>query len=321
MLPTLAWPVEGSRRIPGWIYTDPAIYAREQERIFGGRSWNYIGLTSEIPRAGDFLQTYVGEHPVVAVRDRDGRIRVFVNRCTHRGSQFCLEPRGHANSSYVPIISGRSSWMAGSKSVPFSRGIRGKGGMSECFDPSRHGLEQLTVTERHGVILASYANDVEPIEEYLGPTILSYFDRVCDGRPLEVIGTMRHRLAANWKLQVENLKDTAHAALMHAFFVKFGIWRNDQNTEIKVGAHGASSVLVSTGSFRSVGSNEAITPDFDLEDKRMVTYQPEFEHGSTAILTIWPNLIILQNMNSSGHAACQTRWPERLHQILDFLWL
>jgi len=318
MQSTLAWPVEESRRVPAWLYTDPSIYAREQERIFGGRSWNYVGLTSEIPRPGDFLQTYVGENPVVVVRDRDSRIRVFVNRCTHRGSQFCIEPRGHADLFICPYHQWTFDLDCTIKGVPFRRGIRGKGGMSDCFDPSQHALEQLTVAERHGVIFASYAKDLEPIEEYLGPTILSYFDRVCDGRPLQVIGTMQHRLAANWKLQVENLKDTSHAALLHAFFVKFGIWRNDQNTEIKVGARGASSVLVSTGSFQPVayGSNEAITPDFDLEDKRMVTYQPEFEHTTTAILTIWPNLIVLQNMNMlamrhvrpAGPNACIKSW-------------
>jgi anthranilate 1,2-dioxygenase large subunit/salicylate 5-hydroxylase large subunit len=190
--------------------------------------------------------------------------------------------------------------------------------MSECFDPAQHGLEQLRVAERHGVIFASYAKDVEPLEDYLGPTILSYFDRVCDGRPLQVIGTMRHRVNANWKLQVENLKDTVHAALLHAFFVRFGIWRNDQNTEVKVGPRGGSSVLVSTASFRPVAtaSNEAITPDFDLEDKRIIAYQREFEHGTGAILTIWPNLIILQQLNllamrhvrPAGPNACIKSW-------------
>jgi anthranilate 1,2-dioxygenase large subunit/salicylate 5-hydroxylase large subunit len=318
MQSTLAWPAEESRRVPGWVYSDPSIYAREQERIFGGRSWNYVGLTSEIPRPGDFLQTYVGERPVVVDRDQAGKIRVFVNRCTHRGSQFCIEPRGHADSFICPYHQWTFDLEGSLKGVPFRRGIGGKGGMSDCFDPAQHGLEQLTVAERHGVIFASYAKDIEPLETYLGPTILAYFDRVCDGRPLEVIGTMRHRIAANWKFQIENLKDTVHAALLHAFFVKFGIWRNDQNTEVKVGARGASSVLVSTASFKSAAaaSNEAITPDFDLEDKRIIAYQPEFEHGTGAILTMWPNLIILQQLNllamrhvrPAGPNACIKTW-------------
>jgi anthranilate 1,2-dioxygenase large subunit/salicylate 5-hydroxylase large subunit len=299
MQSTRTWPVEGSRRVPAWLYTDASIYALEQARIFAGRSWNYVGLTAEVPRSGDFLQTYVGETPVVAVRDHESRIRVFVNRCTHRGSQFCLEPRGNASAFTCPYHQWTFDLQGTLKGIPFRRGIGGKGGMSECFDPSRHGLEQLEVAERHGVIFASHAKDVEPIEDYLGPTILSYFDRVCDGRPLQVIGTMRHRVHANWKLQVENLKDTTHAALLHAFFVRFGIWRSDQSTEVKVGPRGGSSVLVSTASFRPVSDagDEAVTPDFDLEDKRIIAYQPEFAHGTGAILTIWPNLIILQQLN------------------------
>ncbi|HVA14326.1 MAG TPA: Rieske 2Fe-2S domain-containing protein [Stellaceae bacterium] len=318
MQSTLTWPVEGSRRAPAWIYTDPSIYAREQERIFGGRSWNYVGLTAEIPQSGDFLQSYVGETPVVVVRDRESRIRVFVNRCTHRGSQFCLEPHGNARAFTCPYHQWTFDLEGALTGIPFRRGIRGKGGMSECFDPLRHGLEKLAVAERNGVIFASYAKDVEPIEDYLGPAILSYFDRVCDGRSLQVIGRMRHRVHANWKLQVENLKDTTHAALLHAFYVKFGIWRSDQNTEVKVGPQGGSSVLVSTASFRPVADagDEAATPDFDLEDKRLIAYQREFERGTGAILTIWPNLIILQQLNllamrhvrPDGPNACIKSW-------------
>ncbi|HEY3918527.1 MAG TPA: Rieske 2Fe-2S domain-containing protein [Stellaceae bacterium] len=315
---TLPWPVEGSRRVPAWVYTDAANYALEQERIFGGRSWNYVGLTSEVPRPGDFLRTYVGETPVVVVRDHDSRIRVFVNRCTHRGSQFCLAARGNATAFTCPYHQWTFDLAGALKGVPFRRGIGGKGGMSECFDPAHHGLQQLAVAERNGVIFASHANDVEPLEDYLGPTILSYFDRVCDGRPLQVIGTMRHRVEANWKLQVENLKDTIHAALLHAFFVRFGIWRSDQSTEVKVSPRGRSSVLVSTASFRPVAAaaDEAVTPEFDLEDKRIIAYQREFEHGTGAILTIWPNLIILQQLNllamrhvrPAGPNACIKSW-------------
>jgi phenylpropionate dioxygenase-like ring-hydroxylating dioxygenase large terminal subunit len=54
------WPKEGISRIPYWVYTDPEIYAREQERIFCGRSWAYVALEAEIPAAGDFKRTSIG---------------------------------------------------------------------------------------------------------------------------------------------------------------------------------------------------------------------------------------------------------------------
>src|SRR5262245_43707871 len=66
------WPKEGISRIPYWVYTDPGVYAREQERIFCGRSWAYVALAAEIPMAGDFKRTSIGDKPVVVVRDEAG---------------------------------------------------------------------------------------------------------------------------------------------------------------------------------------------------------------------------------------------------------
>jgi len=190
--------------------------------------------------------------------------------------------------------------------------------MSACFAPEQHGLEELNVAQRNGAVFASFASDVEPLEQYLGPAILSYFDRVCDGRALRVIGTMRHRVHANWKLQIENLKDPFHAALLHSFFVTFGIWRSDQETEIKVDGHGRHSVLVSTASFRQNTADKPATTraEFRLKDSRIIDHEREYEHGTGAILTVWPNLIVLQQLNClamrhvrpDGPDACIKTW-------------
>ena len=61
------WPEGGSSRIPNWVYTDPEIFAREQQRIFAGPSWLYVCLESEIPNPGDFKRSRLG-----AGRDRRG---------------------------------------------------------------------------------------------------------------------------------------------------------------------------------------------------------------------------------------------------------
>lgn len=317
----LHWPSEGARRVPAAVYTDRAIYEREQERIFRGRTWNYVGLASEVPNPGDFVQAHVGETPVVLVRDRSGTVRVFVNRCTHRGAQFCHRHSGNAKVFTCPYHAWSFSLEGDLVGLPYRRGINGEGGMSACFDAAEHGLEQLAVAQRHGVVFASYAKDMEPLEEYLGPGILAYFDRVCDGRPLRVIGTMRHRVHANWKLQIENVKDTIHAAILHSFFTLFGIWRADQRTEVKVDESGRNSVLVSTASFKHAsgepsGAAPAASSSFNLEDRRLVAYQREFEQGTGAVMTIWPNLIFLQQLNClamrhvrpDGPDACVKTW-------------
>ena len=85
------WPKEGISRVPYWIYSDPKIYEKEQEVIFSGPSYSYVGLEAEIPKPGDFRRTTIGDKPVVVARDMEGGINVVVNRCAHRGVEFCYK--------------------------------------------------------------------------------------------------------------------------------------------------------------------------------------------------------------------------------------
>src|ERR1700684_149066 len=80
------WPAEGVSRIPDWVYTSEEIHRLEQERIFRGRTWNFVGLEVEIPNPGDFRRSFVGDTPVVVSRRNDGTIAAFQNRCAHRGA-------------------------------------------------------------------------------------------------------------------------------------------------------------------------------------------------------------------------------------------
>ena len=55
--PGYSWPEEGISRVPYWVYTDPEVYELEQQKIFRGPTWNYLGLEAEVPNAGDFKST------------------------------------------------------------------------------------------------------------------------------------------------------------------------------------------------------------------------------------------------------------------------
>ena len=74
----LVWPEGGNTRIPYQIYSDPAIFRLEMDRIFAGAGWSYVGLEIEIPNPGDFKVTRVGDRSVVITRDEHGEIRGFV---------------------------------------------------------------------------------------------------------------------------------------------------------------------------------------------------------------------------------------------------
>ncbi len=49
------WPKEGVSGIPFWVYTDPEVYRRQHKGIFGGKSWNYMGLVAEVLDPGAII--------------------------------------------------------------------------------------------------------------------------------------------------------------------------------------------------------------------------------------------------------------------------
>src|SRR4051794_7000446 len=90
---TLAWPEEGVARVPFQVFSDPAIYAAEQERIFRGPVWHFLCLEVEIPNKGDIRTSWLGETPIIVTRDGEGNVHAMINRCAHKGALVCLKER------------------------------------------------------------------------------------------------------------------------------------------------------------------------------------------------------------------------------------
>src|ERR1700745_905546 len=70
-------------RVHRRLYTDPAIFEGEMERIFGA-AWIYVGHESQIRNPGDYARTFIGRKPVVLVRDTEGEVRAIHNKCAAR---------------------------------------------------------------------------------------------------------------------------------------------------------------------------------------------------------------------------------------------
>jgi salicylate 5-hydroxylase large subunit len=322
-----AWPGEGTSRVPFWAYTREDLYKKELDRLFYNGHWCYVGLEAEIPNPGDFRRTVVGERSVIMVRDMDGGVNVVENVCAHRGMRFCRERHGHAKDFFCPYHQWNYSLKGDLQGVPFLRGVKqeGKvnGGMPKEFKVADHGLTKLKVAVRGGVVFASFDHGVESFEEFLGPTILHYFDRVFDGRKLQILGYRRQRIPGNWKLMQENIKDPYHPGLLHTWFSTFGLWRADNKSELKMDDKFRHAAMISTRG--QGGKNAEVVAGVDsfkdqmkLNDPRLLDIVPEpWWGGPTAVMTtIFPSVIIQQQVNSVSTRHIQPSG----HGSFDFVW-
>jgi salicylate 5-hydroxylase large subunit len=320
------WGEAPTSRVPGWVYTDPDVYRQELERFFYKGHWCYVGLECEVPEPGDFKRTTVGERSVVLVRDLQGSLRVVENRCAHRGVAFCRERHGRVKDFVCPYHQWNYNLKGELIGLPFRRGVKAEGGVQGGMPPDfklqDHGLTQLQVATRGGAVFASFDADVEPFEDYLGPEVLHFYDRVFHGRQLELLGYNRQRIPANWKLMQENIKDPYHPGLLHTWFVTFGLWRADQKSRMVMDRHhrhacmasrrndgGAASITQGVTSFRA---------DMTLQDDRLLDVVPEdWWQGHTVVMTtLFPSVIIQQQVNSLSTRHIKPVAPG----VFDFVW-
>ena len=130
------WPAGGFTSAPYWVYSDPDVYAREQEVIFRGRSWHYLGLEAEVPEPGSYKNTYMGDANVLLTRAEDGSLNAMLNRCAHRGNMVCREAFGKVQKLHCVYHSWNYNLKGDLTFVAFRNGLRGEGGLPADFDPA-----------------------------------------------------------------------------------------------------------------------------------------------------------------------------------------
>ena len=310
----VAWEQNDYSRSPYRLFHDPLVYELEQQRIFRGAVWNYLCLEAEIPKPGDFRTTWLGETPVLISRGMKGEIFACENRCAHRGALVRREAGGN-DSSHTCIYHRWNYHLNGElRGVPFQRGIKNQGGMSEDFDKSCHGLGKLKVATYRGVVFGSFSDKAEPLEQYLGPLITGHLDMVMQ-RPIEVLGYQRQRIMGNWKMYNENLRDTYHASLLHEFLVTFGLDRATQRGGVEMDArhrHNITYTYMGTDSDAEAaelyGQQNLRADRLALEDTSMLRYQKEFDDGrSMATSAVFPNVAFARFNNTMATRQIQPK--------------
>ncbi|MCD2191573.1 aromatic ring-hydroxylating dioxygenase subunit alpha [Actinomycetospora soli] len=298
------WP-EGLTRIPYWVFQRDDVFADELEHVFRGPHWSYLCLEADIPEVGDYRATFIGDQPVVVARDVDGEVYAFENRCAHRGALLALDDRGNT-TDFTCVYHGWSYNLQGDLTgVAFENGVGGRGGMPPSFCKQAHSPRKLRLAQLHGLVFGSLSDEVPDIEDYLGEEISSRIERVLGGRTPVVLGRFTQALPNNWKLYMENVKDSYHASILHLFFTTFEINKLSMRGGIIVsegGGHHVSFSAIDREAERDRAYAEAgirSDSEYSLADPSLLDGFSEVGDDVTLqILSVFPGFVLQQINNA-----------------------
>ncbi len=210
-------PAEGVFRVHRSVYADAGLFELEQKFIFE-RTWNFLGLESQLPGANDFVTAHIGRTPVLVARDAKGGLGAFVNVCRHKGAVVCSAEAGNARYHVCPY----HGWAydASGKNVDIKD--RKSGCYAPAFDAEDHDLLPLArVAAYKGLVFGSLSPEVPALEEFLGD-MRFFLDLMMEQGPrgMEYIpGRAVYTYRGNWKLQLDNGLDPYHLTSTHLSYI------------------------------------------------------------------------------------------------------
>jgi len=195
------------------------------------------------PRPGDFLTWRVGDHAVLLVRGADGRVRAFHNACRHRGSRVCRDERGSAKLLVCPY----HRWTYDLEGRLVTR-LDGEFDLDER-EPA---LLPVALHDVAGMLFVSFAANPPDFAAASADIAHRLAPHGLDRARLAARRT--YRVAANWKLILENNSECYHCGPNHPEIVRatLDVIRDDPRRADEV----RRRVAEANAQFRRLGLDE-----------------------------------------------------------------
>jgi anthranilate 1,2-dioxygenase large subunit/terephthalate 1,2-dioxygenase oxygenase component alpha subunit len=172
----------------------------------------------------------------------------------------------------------------------------------------------------NGLVFGTLSKATPPLETYLGPQIVTHIRRVMRA-PVKLLGGYSQMLSSNWKLYMENVKDSYHASLLHTFFTTFRLNRLSQKGGLVVDGGGGAHISYSMAAdvagkeYEQAGLRTA-QEGFVLEAPELLKSRDEFGDGiGLQILSVFPNFVLQQIRNSLAVRRVVPRGLERTELV------
>ncbi len=292
--------LESGLTLPASWYSDPAVLRLEQEHIFK-RSWQYVGVSTDVAEPGQFFACRAGDVPVVVLRSRDQELRAFVNVCRHRGHEI-VAGCGRRETLQCPYHAWTYGLDGSLRSAP--RSDREPG-----FDVDDWSLLPVLVDTWGPLVFVNPDPAAAPLAETLGELPRVVRERGLDPAELEFRGRSREMLVeANWKIVVENYLECYHCPVAHKSFSRL--------IDVDPDAYVLATDRFSSSQFGPV--NEHV----ESGTRQGLPYVPDGPIRASQFHYVWPNwtLNTFPGPANLRVLVFEPDGPERTRTYVDGFW-
>ena len=210
-------PIEEANGLPNECYVNNDYLAHEKEKIFFNK-WTAIGVASSTPNPGDVRPHNLLGVPLIVVRGKDNRIRVFHNVCSHRGFKLLDKSCNLKNVIRCPYHSWSYDFNGKLIATPHIGGLNNH--QSEKFDKTKSSLKEVKTKVWMDIIFVNINSNEIKFDEYIKPLEKrwSKFINSKDQKSLvhsKDYGYFNLEVNCNWKFAIENYCESYHLPTIH----------------------------------------------------------------------------------------------------------
>ena len=210
-------PIERAHGLPNECYTSPEYLMIERERIFKDK-WPVIGVASSVPNHGDALTFDLLGMPLIILRDKENRIRVFHNVCSHRGYKLLDKSCTLRNVLRCPYHSWSYNLEGKLVATPHIGGLNVH--ESDKFDKSKSNLKEVRSKVWMDMIFVNINNNEVEFDEYVKPLEDRWSKFISKEDQKLLVHSRDHgcfslNVKSNWKFAIENYCESYHLPTIH----------------------------------------------------------------------------------------------------------
>ena len=210
-------PIEVANGLPNECYTSDDYLAYERDRIFSNK-WTVVGVGSSLPNPGDAIPYNLLGIPIIIIRDKDLKIRVFHNVCSHRGYKLLDKACTLKNVIRCPYHSWSYDFEGNLIATPHIGGLNIH--KAKKFKKDKNNLKEIRTKVWMDIIFININSNEIDFEDYVKPLEerWSKFINNDEHKLLSLskdYGYFSLEVKSNWKFAIENYCESYHLPTIH----------------------------------------------------------------------------------------------------------